>query len=120
MELLYILLSIALVVDSILLIIIILMQKTKGAEIGAVFGSGAAAAVLGAGAANIITKITYWLGGIFLALVFTLTLIHHHIIKSNQTVIESIPVETSAPVQTENKDNKSMPQQKTQDQKKVE
>jgi len=62
MELLYILLSIALVIDAVLLIVIILMQKTKGAEIGAVFGSGAAAAVLGAGAANIITKITYWLG----------------------------------------------------------
>ncbi len=90
MELLYILLSIALVIDAVLLIVIILMQKTKGAEIGAVFGSGAAAAVLGAGAANIITKITYWLGGIFLALVFVLTVLHHQIVKS-KTVIQSIP-----------------------------
>ena len=104
MELLYILLSIALVIDSILLIIIILMQKTKGAEIGAVFGSGAAAAVLGAGAANIITKITYWLGGIFLALVFALTIIHHKIVKS-QTVIHSIPEATQqVPVKEEEKE----------------
>ena len=79
------------------------MQKTKGAEIGAVFGSGAAAAVLGAGAANIITKITYWLGGIFLALVFALTIIHHKIVKS-QTVIHSIPEATQhVPVKEEEK-----------------
>ncbi|NPA52782.1 MAG: preprotein translocase subunit SecG [Aquificae bacterium] len=108
MELLYILLSIALVVDSILLIIIILMQKTKGAEIGAVFGSGAAAAVLGAGAANIITKITYWLGGIFLALVFSLTLIHHKLVKS-QTVIESIPIETKIDLEPKKQDTSPPP-----------
>ncbi len=119
MELLYILLSIALVIDSILLIIIILMQKTKGAEIGAVFGSGAAAAVLGAGAANIITKITYWLGGIFLALVFTLTILHHKIVKS-QTVLETIPVETSSPdkKQESNKEIKQENKQKSNQTKK--
>ena len=68
------------------------MQKTKGAEIGAVFGSGAAAAVLGAGAANFLTKLTYWLGGIFLALVFTLSYIHHKMVTTN-TVIQTIPEE---------------------------
>ncbi len=93
MEILYTVLSILLFIVAVLLIIIILMQKTKGAEIGAIFGSGAAAAVLGAGASNILTKITYWLGGIFLFIVFALSFIHHKTIKS-PTVIDDIPAQT--------------------------
>ncbi len=104
MELLYTILSILLVIDAVILIIVILMQKTKGAEVGAVFGAGAAAAVLGAGASTVLTKITYWLGGIFMAIVLAMSLIHHHLVKSS-TVIESIP--EKAPVQT-------IPEQKPQ------
>jgi len=93
MEVLYTVLSILLVIDSILLVILILMQKTKGAEIGAVFGSGAAAAVLGAGASNILTKITYWLGGLFLALVLALSVIHHHMVKQKSQIPQSVNVQ---------------------------
>ncbi len=100
MELLYTILSVLLVIDAVILIIVILMQKTKGAEVGAVFGAGAAAAVLGAGASTVLTKITYWLGGIFMALVLALSLIHHHLIKSS-TVISDIP-EQSIPTKTQN------------------
>ncbi|NPA53297.1 MAG: preprotein translocase subunit SecG [Aquificae bacterium] len=96
MELLYTILSVILVIDAILLIIVILMQKTKGAEVGAVFGAGAAAAVLGAGASTVLTKITYWLGGIFMALVLALSLIHHHMIKSS-TVISDLPEQPVVP-----------------------
>ncbi len=97
MELLYTILAILLIIDAIVLIIVILMQKTKGAEVGAIFGAGAAAAVLGAGASTVLTKITYWLGGIFMAIVLAMSLIHHHLVKSS-TVIESIP--EKVPVQT--------------------
>ncbi|NPA58129.1 MAG: preprotein translocase subunit SecG [Aquificae bacterium] len=90
MDLLFTILTILLVIDAVLLIIVVLMQKTKGAEIGAIFGSGAAAAVLGAGASNILTKITYWLGGIFLFLVFAMSYIHHKSLKST-SVISDIP-----------------------------
>ena len=93
MELLYNILSIIIVIISVLLIILILMQKTKGAEIGAIFGSGAAAAVLGAGASNILTKITYWLGGIFLFLVFALSYIHHQHLKSS-TILSNVEEQT--------------------------
>ena len=94
MDILYTILSVFLAIDSILLVILILMQKTKGAEIGAVFGSGAAAAVLGAGASNILTKITYWLGGIFLALVLSLSLIDHYKIKNLRQIPSDIPIKT--------------------------
>lgn len=94
MDILYTILSVFLVIDSILLVILILMQKTKGAEIGAVFGSGAAAAVLGAGASNILTKITYWLGGIFIALVLSLSLIGHYKVKNLHQIQYDIPIKT--------------------------
>ncbi|WP_293443894.1 preprotein translocase subunit SecG [Persephonella sp.] len=90
MDILFTVLSILLIIDAVLLIIIVLMQKTKGAEIGAIFGSGAAAAVLGAGASNILTKITYWLGGLFMFLVFALSFIHHKSVKSS-SVISDLP-----------------------------
>ena len=93
MELLYTIFSILVVIIAVLLIILILMQKTKGAEIGAIFGSGAAAAVLGAGASNILTKITYWLGGIFLFLVFAMSYIHHQHLKKS-SILSDIPQET--------------------------
>jgi preprotein translocase subunit SecG len=91
-EFLFGVLSVVLIIVSVLLIILVLMQKTKGAEIGAVFGSGAAKAVLGASAATILTKITYWLGAIFLTLVLMLSYLSIHIAKS-KSVIESIPTE---------------------------
>ncbi len=92
MELLFGILSIALIIVSVLLIVLILMQKTKGAEIGAVFGSGAAKAVLGASAATILTKITYWLGAIFMILVLALSYLNVKIEKS-KSVIENIPIQ---------------------------
>jgi len=92
LEFLFGVLSVVLIIVSVLLIILVLMQKTKGAEIGAVFGSGAAKAVLGASAATILTKITYWLGAIFLTLVLILSYLSIHIAKS-KSVIESIPAE---------------------------
>ncbi|MDQ7056336.1 MAG: preprotein translocase subunit SecG [Persephonella sp.] len=90
MDFLFTVLAVLLIIDAVLLIVIVLMQKTKGAEIGAIFGSGAAATVLGAGASNILTKITYWLGGIFLFIVFAMSYIHHKSLKSS-SVLSDIP-----------------------------
>lgn len=104
MGILFTILSILLVIDAVLLIVIILMQKTKGAEIGAIFGSGAAAAVLGAGASNILTKITYWLGGIFLFLVFALSYIYHKTVTSG-SVVNEIPTQ-QAPVKQQQEQTK--------------
>ncbi len=95
MELLYTILSVILIIIGILMVILILMQKTKGAEIGAVFGSGAAAAVLGAGATTFLTKLTYWLGGIFFLIVLILSLINHYTTKPViQDINETAPIQT--------------------------
>jgi preprotein translocase subunit SecG len=78
------------------------MQKTKGAEIGAVFGSGAAAAVLGAGASTFLTKLTYWLGAIFFALILSLSLINHY--QTKKSVVNEI--DNQVPVQQPVKEKK--------------
>jgi len=57
----YTLLLVIFVIVSLLLIIIVLMQRGRGSDVGAAFG---------------FTKITYWLGAIFLGLAILLTLIH--------------------------------------------
>lgn len=95
MEILYGILTVLLIIVSILLILLVLMQKTKGAEIGAVFGSGAAKAVLGASAATILTKITYWLGGIFLVIVLAMAYISNHMATS-KSVVSDIKVDQPA------------------------
>lgn len=95
MDFLFGILTVVLVIVSFLLISLVLMQKTKGAEIGAVFGSGAAKAILGASAATILTKITYWLGAIFIVLVLALSYIGNQIAKSKSVTSE---IQTTLPI----------------------
>lgn len=96
MEILYGILTVLLIIVSVLLVVLILMQKTKGAEIGAVFGSGAAKAVLGASAATILTKITYWLGAAFIVIVFSMAYISNHISKTKSVVSD---IQTQQPAE---------------------
>lgn len=95
MEILYGILVVVLVIVSALLILLVLMQKTKGAEIGAVFGSGAAKAVLGASASTILTKITYWLGAIFIVVVLAMSYISNHMAKTKSVISD---IKTEEPV----------------------
>ncbi len=65
------------VIISILLIIIVLIQRGKGSDVGAAFGGGMGQSIFGAGGVDtIFTKITYWLGAIFLGLAILLTLLY--------------------------------------------
>lgn len=51
-----------LVIDAFALIVLILVQQGKGADVGAAFGSGSSNTVLGSsGGGNLMTKITTWL-----------------------------------------------------------
>jgi len=53
------------------------MQRGRGSDVGAAFGGGMGQSIFGAGGVDtIFTKITYWLGAIFLGLAILLTLIH--------------------------------------------
>ena len=64
-------------VDAVLLVTAILLQAGKGGGMAATFGgvSSSADAVLGTRAAgNLLTKASWWCGGIFLGLAFVLSL----------------------------------------------
>jgi preprotein translocase subunit SecG len=66
-----------LIIDSVILVAAILMQAGKGGGLAASFGgvTSSADAILGTRqAGNLLTKITWWGGGIFLGLAFMLSM----------------------------------------------
>src|SRR5437867_450873 len=74
MNLLIILLSIILVVNTAFLMLLILIQlPKKEAGAGVAFGGGATDALFGAGSGNALTKMTKYTATIFLGLVLTLS-----------------------------------------------
>ena len=67
-----------LIIDSVILVAAILFQAGKGGGLAASFGgvTSSADAILGTRqAGNLLTKISWWCGGIFMGLSFLLTLI---------------------------------------------
>ena len=66
-----------LIIDSVLLIAVVLLQAGKGGGLAASFGgvTSSADAILGTRqAGNILTKASWWCGGLFLALAFMLSM----------------------------------------------
>jgi preprotein translocase subunit SecG len=62
-----------LVVDALALIVLVMLQQGKGADVGAAFGSGGSNTMFGAGgSASFLTKITVWLAIGFFAIAFGL------------------------------------------------
>ena len=76
METLETVLLILLILDSIAMIALILMQQSKGADIGAAFGSGSSSTVFGAsGSASFLVKLTSLLAVGFFVIAFGLAYI---------------------------------------------
>jgi preprotein translocase subunit SecG len=66
-----------LILDSVLLILVILLQAGKGGGLAASFGgvTSSADAILGTRqAGNLLTKMSWWCGGLFLAFAFLLSM----------------------------------------------
>jgi preprotein translocase subunit SecG len=71
---LYLLLTVLQLLIGVLMVTLILMQRGKGAEMGAAFGSGASATVFGAkGSANFLSRSTAVLAALFFANSLALT-----------------------------------------------
>ncbi|MFT0534384.1 preprotein translocase subunit SecG [Castellaniella hirudinis] len=67
------------VISSLLIIVLVLLQQGKGADMGAAFGSGSAGSVFGsAGAANFLSRATKWAAVLFFATTIGLAWISHH------------------------------------------
>lgn len=68
---------------SVLMMLIILMQRPKSEGLGAAFGGGVTENIFGAQTTNVLTKITGWLAAIFFLLTFTLSILYAH--KTNRS-----------------------------------
>lgn len=67
------------VISSILVIVLVLLQQGKGADMGAAFGSGSAGSVFGsAGAANFLSRATKWAAIVFFVTTGGLAWVAHH------------------------------------------
>jgi preprotein translocase subunit SecG len=72
----FIFLLVLLILDAILLIPVVLLQAGKGDGLAAVGGGAAASNLLGSRqAATLLTRATWWTGGIFVALSFALSML---------------------------------------------
>jgi preprotein translocase subunit SecG len=86
--------------DAVVLVFAILMQAGKGGGMAATFGgvSSSADAILGTRAAgNLLTKASWWCGGIFLGLAFVLSMMSSRTRRPTSVLDEAF---TPAPVTT--------------------
>lgn len=65
-------------IDALLMILVILMQRPKSEGLGAAFGGGVTENIFGAQTTTVLTKLTGWLAGIFFALTFILSILYAH------------------------------------------
>lgn len=73
------LLTVVLVLDSVILVLLVLVQlPKKEAGIGQAFGGGATDALFGAGSGNALTKMTKYTTGIFFALTLVIYVLYNH------------------------------------------
>src|SRR5207253_9087275 len=66
------------VLVSVLMVLVILMQRPKSEGLGAAFGGGVTENIFGAQTTNVLVKFTTWLAGIFFALTFALSILNAH------------------------------------------
>jgi len=90
------------IIASVLLVLIVLLQTGKGADMGASFGGGSGQTLFGSsGPATILGKITTAVAVIFMLTSLTLAYTAGH--RADNTIMSnvSVPVQTEAPVQTD-------------------
>src|SRR6516162_11302174 len=78
MNLLISLLLVLFALVSVLMVLVILMQRPKSEGLGAAFGAGVTENIFGAQTTNVLVKFTTWLVGIFFALTFALSVLYAH------------------------------------------
>src|SRR6266550_8883481 len=72
-------LSLALfVLVSLVMVLVILMQRPKSEGLGAAFGGGVTENIFGAQTTNVLVKFTTWLAGTFFAITLALSILYAH------------------------------------------
>ena len=93
------------VLSAILLIVIILLQKSKDEGLGLAFGSAMGESLFGSRAGNVLTKITVILASVFLVCTFLLAIVTSHARVERGSLMEqsggampgSLPARAPAP-----------------------
>src|SRR5205809_5680667 len=87
------------VLVSVIMVLVILMQRPKSEGLGAAFGGGVTENIFGAQTTNVLVKFTTWLAGIFFALTFALSVLYaHHSVASSafrRELMKHQPAQTS-------------------------
>ena len=85
------------IVAALAMILLILLQHGKGADMGAAFGSGASGSLFGAtGGANVLSRATAVLAAVFFICTLALAGLSHKRTVSSGSVLESAPVATTS------------------------
>lgn len=86
---------------AVALIALILLQRGKGADIGASFGAGASQTLFGsAGSGNALTRMTAWLSAIFFASSFGLAVIADNRTAGEEDLGFEIPISSVSEMAT--------------------
>jgi preprotein translocase subunit SecG len=86
------------VTSGLLLVGVILLQKSKDSGLGLAFGAGVGETLFGSRAGNVLTKITIGLGIVFLLNTLWLSYMMSGV-SSRGSITDSLPNQTAAPVQ---------------------
>lgn len=84
---------------SVIMMLVILMQRPKSEGLGAAFGGGVTENLFGAQTTNVLTKITGWLAAIFFLLTFVLSILYARRANTTSNLsrrIEAEPTPVSA------------------------
>ena len=103
------------VLVSLLIILLVLMQRPKNEGLGAAFGGGATDQLFGAQTTNVLQLITRWLGGIFFVLTLLLSILYvkqgggKSAVQDKLTAPTVIPEPPAPPVATPGAPNPNQP-----------
>jgi preprotein translocase subunit SecG len=93
------------VLDAVLMMLVILMQRPKSEGLGAAFGGGVTENIFGAQTTNVLTKVTGWLAAIFFLLTFVLSILYAHRTNTGSNLTRELtkgmtpaPVASATPV----------------------
>jgi preprotein translocase subunit SecG len=90
-----ILLTILHVIVAVFLILVVLLQTGKRADLAGAFGGGGSQTAFGArGAATLLSRLTAWSAGIFMATSLLLSLLSSSGSSGRGSVLDSVPVGT--------------------------
>ena len=93
-----ILLTILHVIVAVFLILVVLLQTGKRADLAGAFGGGGSQTAFGArGAATLLSRLTAWSAGIFMATSLVLSLMASSGSGGRGSVLDAIPAPASAP-----------------------